>query len=399
MKQFECIVYDTHGIRQQVNIAALSESEARNKLLLSKYNVVSVKESSGSSSSGLLKTNKLSLEQLEFFSAQMALLLGNGLKLDEALELLQKVAAESHVKFVVGRLLNTVREGHPLSSALDEKWGFDRLYISLVKIGESSGNITEVFEGIASDLKFKKALSAKVKQAISYPVLVFIFCIAAVLFVFNVVIPRMSVLFDSQDALPWYTVAMLNTADFVTTYQYAFIPLVALISFLLFQLKSRPKLNAFVDKSLISLPLISALAKNIDRIRYCSAMHLTLKSGISVERAMMFSAEVVKNGIFRRQLLAAENKVRQGSALANAFRQTLLFDEMHTGLIEVGEKSGDLEVIFKEITEREQVNFDSLVTRFTALLEPVLILLMAGIVGSVVVVMLMSIIAIQDVGF
>ena len=97
----------------------------------------------------------------------MSLLLGNGLKLDEALELLQKVAVEPNIKFVVGKMLNTVREGNPLSSALEARWGFDKLYVSLVQIGESSGNIAEVFAGIAADLKFKKVLAGKVKQAIS----------------------------------------------------------------------------------------------------------------------------------------------------------------------------------------------------------------------------------------
>ena len=114
---------------------------------------------------------------------------------------------------------------------------------------------------------------------------------------------------------------------------------------------------------------------------------------------MQYSSKVIKNSVLQGQATAAEIKVRQGNTLAASFKQTLIFDELHTGLIEVGERSGDLESIFKEITEREQFNFDALVTRFTALLEPALIMLMAGIVGGVVVVMLMSIIAVQDIGF
>ncbi len=399
MIQFECTVYDQHGMRQVVTINSASESAAKKKLLDAGYSVAKVVEIKESQGISLFAKNKLSLEQLEFFSAQIALLLGNGLKLDEALELLQKVSVEKNMKFVVGKMLNHVREGHPLSEALEEKWGFDKLYVSLVQIGESSGNIAEVFSGIAADLKFKKVLASKVKQAISYPVLVLVFCTLAILFVFNIVIPRMSVLFENQDNLPWYTEAMLSSADFVTTYQWLMLPLVFAIPVILVQLKQRPELKNSIDKAVIYIPMLSQLVRMLERIRYSSAMFLTIKSGISVERAMQYSAKVIKNTVLQRQAEAAEVKVRQGNPLAVSFKQTLIYDEIHTGLIEVGEKSGDLESIFNEITEREQFNFDALVTRFTALLEPALIMLMAGIVGSVVVVMLMSIIAVQDIGF
>lgn len=399
MIQFECTVYDQHGIRQVVTVNSLSKEDATKKLLDAGYSVAAINEIKEKGGVGLFAKTALSLEQLEFFSAQMSLLLSNGLKLDEALELLQKVAVEQNIKFVVGKMLNSVREGHPLSDVLHEKWGFDKLYISLVRIGESSGNIAEVFAGIASNLKFKKALSSKVKQAVSYPLLVFTFCTLAILFVFNVVIPRMAVLFDNQENLPWYTEAMLACADFVTTYQWVMLPLLVVLPFGLLHIKRRPELKSSLDSIAIRIPMLSGLIRMLERIRYCSAMFLTIKSGISVERAMQYSAKVIKNDVLRRQAEAAEIKVRQGNSLAASFKQTLIFDEIHTGLIEVGEKSGDLESIFNEITEREQFNFDALVTRFTALLEPALILLMAGIVGSVVVVMLMSIIAVQDIGF
>ncbi|MCY7294380.1 type II secretion system F family protein [Alteromonas sp. a30] len=399
MIQFECTVYDQHGIRQVVTINSTTEEAAKRKLVEAGYSVAKVVEISEKKGTSLFAKNRLTLEQLEFFSAQMSLLLGNGLKLDEALELLQKVAVEKNIKFVVGKMLNQVREGHPLSGALESRWGFDKLYVSLVQIGESSGNISDVFAGIAADLKFKKALAGKVKQAVSYPILVLVFCTLAILFVFNVVIPRMSVLFENQENLPWYTEVMLASANFVTTYQWLMLPLVVAIPALLIQLKRRPELKASIDTALIHIPMVSQLIRMLERIRYSSAMFLTIKSGISVERAMQYSAKVIKNIVLQRQAEAAEMKVRQGNALASSFKQTLIYDEIHTGLIEVGERSGDLESIFKEITEREQFNFDALVTRFTALLEPALIMLMAGIVGSVVVVMLMSIIAVQDIGF
>lgn len=399
MTQFEAVVYDRHGIRQTLTIGASDLQSAKRSLFESQYQIVSLKELESAGKRGLFAREKLSVDELEFFTAQMALLLKNGLRLDEALDLLRKVAVGPQLKMVLAQLHVGVREGRPLSEQMEARWGFDRLYINLMKIGESSGTIDNIFAGIAADLKFRKILAGKVKQAISYPLLVLFFSVAAILFVFNVVIPRMSMLFESQENLPWYTDAMLALAAGVQDYQWFAPPVLVALAFLLIQLKNYPRLKRSLDRFMISMPLLRSFTKLVSRIRYSSAMHLTLAAGISIEQAMSHSARVVNNEVLRLQVEAAQTKVRQGSSLADCFRQTLLFDDLHTGLIEVGEKSGDLEGIFAELTERDQFDFDALISRFTALLEPILILLMAAVVGGVVVVMLMSIIAVQDISF
>jgi type II secretory pathway component PulF len=209
----------------------------------------------------------------------------------------------------------------------------------------------------------------------------------------------MSILFEAQENLPWYTQAMLGLADFVQQAQWLFVPFIALIVFVLLQAKELPKVKIALDRFAVSTPIINTFTKMLARIRYSSAMYLTVSAGVAIEQAMAQSAKVIGNGLLRQQLEAAQAKVRQGSSLADAFRQTIVYDDLHTGLIEVGEKSGDLESIFQEITEREQFDFENVVSRWTVLLEPILILLMAGLVGGVVVVMLMSIIAVQDISF
>ena len=399
MNVYECDVYDAFGIKKSITINCESVAHARRQLISAGYSVVSINQIKISEDRSIFSSSRLKLDELEFFSAQLSLLLKNGLKLDDALELTQKVAVQKKVKFVLNRLLSTVRDGNPLSSALKSEWGFDRLYVNLIKIGETSGDIASVFHSLSEDLKFKKQLNSKIKQALSYPSLILFFCISAILFVFNIVIPRMSVLFESQPSLPWYTVAMLDVADFIVKYQVLALPFIFALIFLFVRLKSLPRIKLKIDRLILFVPVVSTLVKSINRIIYTSSLHLTLKNGISVERAMQFSNEVVPNEIIRQQLVSAESRVRQGVSLSEAFQSSIVFDNIHTGLITVGEKSGDLESIFKEIKEREQDKFNATVTKFTGLLEPVLILTMAAIVGTVVVVLLMSIIAVQDVGF
>lgn len=399
MSRYECTVYDSEGTRRVLSLEGQTKEAIIKELLDSGLSVATVKEIKPSWRAGFGGSEQLSVDQQEFLTAQLSLLLKNGLRIDESLSLLQRTVVDTQLKFVVGELAARVREGIPLSEALLAKWGFSPLYRSLVKIGETSGAMDEVFLGISTDLKFKKATLSKIKQAVSYPLLVLTFCIAAILFIFNVVIPRMSVLFENQEQLPWYTHAMLATADAVVSYQWALIPLVLAFPLLTLQGYRNPRVKLFLDGALLRLPVVSTFIRLLERIRYSSAMELTVSRGISVERAMQYAAAVLNNTILQEQARSVRVKVEQGSTLAEAFRQTLLFDELHTGLIEVGERSGDLAPVFHEITDREQQTFDNLVLRVTTLLEPILILIMSVVTGGVVIVMLMSIIAVQDISF
>lgn len=396
--QFQCDVYDAQGVKQRVIKSADSRDELVTNLLAANFSIVDIKPLK-STHGGLFQRSKFSLDDLEFFAAQLSMLLGNGLKLEESLALLNKTATQPHVKFTVSNILAKVRQGDALSQALEPKFGFDPLFVNLVALGESSGSLNEVFKGVAADLKFKKDLRGKVSQALAYPMLILVFCISAILFVFNVVIPRMAVLFDSHSDLPWYTQAMLGLAEFVQIYQWFILPALLALVVIVIHVKKMPQIKAHLDVFLLRVPVAGAFITMLERIQFASSLSLTLKNGLPLEKALFFSGNVVTNQLLKQQISRATQKVREGSAMSEAFSNTLVFDDFHTGLIEVGERTADLGAIFEELTRREQEAFEQRVNKFTTLLEPVLILLMAGIVGGVVVVMLMSIIAIQDVSF
>lgn len=397
MPLFKYQVYDGHGAKISSEFEANDALQAKQLLKEKGYTLVQLEEVKAKQSGGSLG-RKLSLADLEFFTAQLSLLLQNGLRIDACLQLLRKTSSSDQLKLICSYLLEKVRAGQSFSKSLGEIPGFDKVYVSLCSIGEVAGNLPEVLSGLAASLKFKKQLSNKISQAIAYPAMIFLVCILAVVFIFNFVIPRMSALFEGAPELPWYTVALLSTSDFVNQYQWVVFGVIAfVVTALRLSWTRNPEFARKTELFLIDIPFLRNSFALVERIRHAEAMALTLKNGVSLEHAMSLSGDTLKVNAYRTEAFSAREDIKKGSSLFEALSKCSFYDDTFLGLIEVGEQSGSLDIIFDEIARRSREAFDLQVARFTSLLEPILILFMAGIVGSVVIVMLMSIISVQDI--
>jgi type II secretory pathway component PulF len=205
-------------------------------------------------------------------------------------------------------------------------------------------------------------------------------------------------MFTDVAALPWYTSAMLSTSDWMINYQ-GFLVLGFLVSII--ALIKGSKLPAFVrwwQKTSLKLPIIGHAVKTVERIRFNSGLAMMVKAGVAIDKALALSAGNIKNHGLKREMDIAKSKVKAGSALTPALKQTSLYPDFFISLLEVGEESGNLERVFDEIANRSRQEFESWTERMTTLLEPLMILFMGGFVGGVVVVMLLSMVSINEIG-
>lgn len=399
MPFYSYVAYDIHGAKLQAEVEASSIDVAKEDLRDAGFTLVEIKPSITASSKGSLN-KKLSVKELEFFTSQLALLLNNGLRLDNSLHLLRKTSTSEDLKVVCAFLAGKVREGISLSVALKEVKSFDNVYTSLVSVGESAGNLPEVLTALSVSLKFHKQLTQKVGQAIAYPMMILIVCVLAVVFIFNFVIPRMSTLFEGMEELPWYTELMLGATEFFVKYQWIMLGLIVLTIFgVKTAFQTNPVLARKIEQFFINIPGLNQAFSLVERIRYSETLAMTLSNGLPLERGMQLAMNVLKVTKFQTQALSAKEDIKQGIPLSQTMSKCSFFNETYVGLIEVGETSGNLDVVFEEIAARSRDDFDNWVTKFTSLLEPLLILIMAAIVGTVVITMLMSIISVQDIGF
>ncbi len=400
MAKFIYKAYDPHGGKIDGQIEASSLEIAKGLLNRQKMMVATIKEAQSSEAPfSISSTRKVSSRGLEFFTSELSLLLNSGVTIDRALTVLGRSTSSASQARLIANLHSAIRQGETLSQAMSSEHAvFSALYINLVNLGESSGTLPQIFERLSDDIKFQSELKRKVVTALTYPSIVFIVCLLCIVFIFNYIVPQMSTLFVGLPEVPTYTSFLLNASEWVMKYQwFALFVVIALVVAFSVMIKT-PTGSRIVDDMVLKLPGLSNVLLLAEQIRFNTAISMMLASGVMIDRCLEMGLGTIKNDAIRQNLEMVKDRVKKGESLANALVSSPMFPDFSISLIEVGEESGQLEPVFSELSSRARNEFEDFINRFTSLLEPILILIMGGIVGGVVVTMLVSIVSINDIG-
>ncbi len=399
MALFTYKAYDQSGAKVDGQLEANDKASAIAELKQLALLPTEVKDFTEAQKSVFGFSSKVSLSDLEFLTAELSLLLESGVRIDRGIDIIKRTKAKPALAKLLTDISNELKKGNSLSGAVKEHSDvFDPLYCNLIELGEASGNLSEVFAGLAIDLKFRRDLQRKIISSLAYPMVIFFVCILSVFFIFNFIIPKMSAMFEGVDNLPWYTSVMLSTSDWMIQYQgFLFIGVITSIFALIYGTKQPAFIKWWQGVSL-KIPVIKTAVITIERIRFNSGLAMMVKAGVPIDKAIGLSAGNIKNQSLLREITIAKNKIKAGSALTPALKQTSLYPDFFISLLEVGEESGNLERVFEEIANRSRQEFEGWTERMTTLLEPLMILFMGGFVGGVVVVMLLSMVSINDIG-
>jgi type II secretory pathway component PulF len=391
--------YDNSGAKFEGEIDAVDKAQVLIELKQQGLLASEIKLLKESVKGPLSFSKKVSLADLEFLTAELSLLLSSGVRIDRGIDIIRKNKA----KPVLAKLLNTMSKDLKGGGSLSESVRkhpevFPPLYCNLIELGETSGNLSKVFEDLAVDLKFRRDLQSKIISSLTYPIVIFFVCILSVFFVFNFIIPRMSSMFEGITDLPWYTSALLSASAWLNQYQgLLFIALIAFGAGLYVLLK-RPAVKKWFQSVSLHTPVIRNSVLTIERIRFNSGLALMLSAGLAIDKALSLCIGNVNNHHIRRELEIAKDKIKRGSALSQALKQTSIYPGFFISLLEVGEESGNLEMVFNEIAKRSKQDFERWTSRVTTLIEPLMILFMGGLVGGIVIIMLLSMVSINDFG-
>ncbi|SUI75440.1 type II secretion system F family protein [Shewanella morhuae] len=400
MKMFIYKAYDKAGAKIDGQIEAESHAVALSQLKNQGLLPSELKEYKESTGNFFGSSKKVSLAELEFLTAELSLLLSSGVRIDKGLDIIRRSKAQPALVRLLTSVSSGISKGQSLSQAMSEhNEVFDPLYINLVELGEASGQLPEIFAKLAEDLKFKRDLQRKIISSLTYPFIILAVCLLCIVFIFNFIVPKLSVIFSDPESLPWYTQALLGLSDWMQSYQIllgcGFLGAV----FLGKQLFTQPKFVKGWQQFLLKIPGLASAVLTTERIRFNSALAMMLDAGLAIDKALDLAKGNIKNQVLQREMEIVRNKVKHGHSLSPSLKQTSLYPDFYISLLEVGEESGNLAKVFDEIAKRSRQEFETWTEKMTTLIEPLLILLMGGIVGGVVVVMLMSMVAVNDVGF
>ncbi len=391
--------FDQSGAKVSGDVEAATMAEAKKSLSTRGIMVRSITPINNQQQRSVFGEEKLGLADIEFLTSELSVLLDAGLKIDKGIELLKKTSKKPAQVKLLSKISSELKSGKQLSQALESSGKvFDPLYINLVGIGEATGSLANVFRELATDLAFRRELQQKIITALMYPMIILVVCLLSVVFIFNYVVPNMSGLFEGSTDLPWYTSMLLGMSAWLIQYQWYLLIGLIVMSVAAASAIRQPGTQLALQKLAIRLPLFRTAVLLVERIRFNSGLSMMLNAGVAIDRALELASNNIKNAEVRREITIAISKVKQGELLSVCLRQSALFPDFFASLLAVGEESGQLGRIFQEIALRSQREFSQWVTRMTSLLEPLLIVVMGGLVGGVVVIMMLSITTVTDIG-
>ena len=208
--------YDHSGAKVDGQIEAIDKASALASLKQQSLLPTEVKAVVENDNSIFNFNNKVSLSDLEFLTAELSLLLESGVRIDKGIDIIKKTKAKPALAKLLNDISSNLKKGKSLSESFKEHSDiFDPLYCNLIELGETSGNLSEVFAGLAEDLKFRRDLQRKIVSSLAYPLVIFFVCLLSIFFIFNFIIPKMSSMFNDVDALHWYTQLMLSISEWM----------------------------------------------------------------------------------------------------------------------------------------------------------------------------------------
>lgn len=355
---------------------------------------------------GADKTNPKSIWQLEIgsrkcFSAQalavwtrqLASLVGSGLPLERALTALSDEAESEKQAHLIASLRAEVNAGLGLSKAMAQHPAeFSALYTAVISAGEQGGNLGQVLTQLADDLQDQQTLKAKLLSASLYPAIVSLIALVIVIFLLSSVVPQVAQVFSgSQRKLPGLTVAMLSVSDFVRNQGWLLLLLLALAWAAFHQAMKKMALRIQFDAAFLRLPVVGRLATGYNTARFASTLAMLTGAGVPILKAMQSAADTLSNQAMRNDVLDALVLVREGAPLAMALGQKKRFPSLLAMFARLGEQTGQLPVMLQRAAQQLSADVQRRAMALATILEPLLIVLMGGIVMLIVLAVLMPI--------
>jgi type II secretory pathway component PulF len=316
----------------------------------------------------------------------MATLLNSGIKLTESLSVLTLQTSDVRFKNALTDIRDRVVTGESFTDALkDYSDYFDVIYVSMVRVGEITGSLGANFSAIAGFMEKRQRVESKVMTAMIYPLVLISFCIIAVLVLTTVVIPKIAVQIErTGQELPWITKGMMNVSGVLTSWW--LLVVVAAIFGLVWVLRRflKTERGAYLrDRLILSLPLFGPLIKQRVVSRFASTLSTLLGSGLAMAESLRVVAEVTGNSLMKKAVHQARERILAGADIATPLRDSGVISPAIAHMVAVGEKSGELEKMLKSISENLEASTDIVIERLSAAVEPLIIIIMAAIIGVI----------------
>ncbi len=400
MPVYEYTALDRAGKNVAGIIDADSTVAARQKLRASGKYPVQIRETTAKAKSESAAGfslpslfNRITPDDIHALTRQLATLLNAGIPLVGALDALMEQTTSPPLKKIIAQIKESVNEGNSLTVSLTRHPKlFSNIYINMVRAGEASGSLDVVLDRLAEFGEHQQALKGRFQAALVYPVFMAIIGTGVLFFLLSFVVPNLTRVFtEMKQVLPLPTTILIWFSDFMRSYWWAILVVIVASIIGIKEFIKSPKGRHIWDTLKLHLPVIGQINRKIALSRFGRTLGSLLQSGVPLITSLQIVRNIVNNVLIGAVIDEAMEDIQAGKSLNLALSRSIWFPPVFRQMVSVGEQSGDLEGMLHKVADSYEREVETRITGMTALIEPIMILFMAAIVGFIVISILLPI--------
>ncbi len=368
-----------------------SKESVVSKLREKGYFVTNITEKRGGGAINLFGGGNVSSKDVSIFAQMFSVMIGSGVPLVRCLSILQVQMENPAFQKVVAQIRSDVEGGSTFSGALGKHPRvFDNLFVNLVKAGEAGGILDKILHRLAGYLEKSEELKAKVKGALTYPVVVLSIAFLVVLALVMFVLPQFKSIFSSMNVeLPAVTTMLLALSDTMQEWWLVILPSLALVPFAVVQFFRSSQGQRVFDTNILRVPAIGMLMRKVAVARFTRTLGTMISSGVPILQALEVTAATAGNIVIKEAVDKTRASIREGESIADPLKTSGVFPPMVVQMIAVGEETGELDKMLMKIAEFYDTEVDVAVKGLTSIIEPIVIVFMGLVIGGIVLAVFM----------
>jgi len=390
MPTFEYLALDAKGKQTRGSIAAESAAAARKQLRTRRLHTTKLKPISESTqqkkwSFGQAFGSRRRHIMLDF-TRQLGTMIEADIKLTESLGILIGQGRDEKFSQLIQNIRDQVIAGDSFADAIEgyKEW-FDPIYIAMIRVGEVTGNLARPLNLLADYMAKRQRLETKIKAALTYPAILMVICIFVVIILMTFVVPRITeIIISANKSIPAVTSVLIGVSDILKHWWWAIILGIFLIVWLFRRNLATTRGRLMFDQFIIKAPIVGQVIRLNIVARFTSTLAALIRSGLPMADCLQVVAKVTGNSVMSLAIERARERIIAGADIATPLRESKVVDPTIAHMISVGERTGELEKMLITIAESLEESTDIIVQRLSSIIEPVIIVFMAVLVGFIV---------------
>ncbi len=327
-------------------------------------------------------------KDLSNFTKQLAIMISAGVPILQSLEILYRAEKNPSLKLAIKKIAADVGEGKTIAEAMQAQKGFDKLYCNLVKAGEAGGILDQILKKLSTHMEKQQKTKSQIKSAMMYPTIVTLVGMVVIWAMMVFVVPQfVGMLKETGQELPWITSFVIDASEFFGTYSPVMVPafFVAIASFVSY-IKT-PTGKIFWDNVSMRFPLFGQVIVKANLSSFSNTLSTLLGAGVALIDALDICIETLDSTVIANDIKEVKKKVMEGKTLTEPLSKIEYFPELVTQMIRVGEQTGQIDQMLLRVAQVFEDEVDELVSSMTKMLEPIIIVVLGGIIATILVAM------------